>query len=1091
MTQTLSIRLLGKLSLAFGDSELTGVHTARLQALLAYLLLHRNATQSRQQLAFLFWPDTSETQAQTNLRQLLHTLRQRLPESDSFLEITDKTVRWRADAPCTLDVVEFESALLAASQTEGSERMMALERAIAVYGGDLVPGCYDDWLLLDRERLALRFVDALDQFILLLEQHRDYTRAIEYAGRLLRHDPLHEATYRRLMRFHALNGERGAALRVYHTCVTILEREVGVTPGAATSEVYERLLDLERRGAPAPVAPGTAHLVGRQGEWRTLQDGWRTVLRGNVRLVCLSGEAGIGKTRLAEELLHWAQQQGIATAATRAYAEGGSLAYAPLVELLRAAALRPRLSQMPAVWRSELARLLPELLVEDPKLPRPEPLTERWQVQRLYDAAGRVLLHAGGPLLLLLDDLQWFDTETIAWLHYLLHPDGRLEAERRHLPRLMVLAAMRTEEIDEGHPILRLLLDLRRSDRLTELALAPLTAVETAELAGQVADRRLDAGTAAAIHRATEGNPLFIVETVRSAPATAMGTVSLPLLQIAPRVQAVIQARLAQLSPAARELAGLAAAIGRAFDFDLLALASGQDGDTVVHSLDELWRRRIVREQEAKAYDFSHDSLRDVAYSELSPARRRLFHGRLARALEAIHVHDTAPVSAQLAHHYELAGQNERAIHHLHVAAANASRVYAYRESIALLNHALALLHSLPPSATVVELELELQMALCAAWAAVTDFLGEEVAVAYRRGLELCRQVQHVPHLFTVLWGLHMVALYRTEYRESLELAQQCLRIAEELDDPGLRLEAHHAAWGPYYFLGEYGQAFRHMEDGLALYDHAAHESLSVEYGVHDAGGCALTLSAMGLWNLGHIDQARRKLDAAIALGDRLALPANVADVYGHCGLILHLLREPQRAQTLAEKALQINSQNGGRFSGLLGGTVLGWSLAMQGQVTEGIALIEQTMAASEQFGELLHRSQFAAMLAEAYLAAGRYEEAVAASEEGIREFHRSRNLVCAPDLWTLKGEAQQALGGTDDQVEACYQAALALAGELGAKVSELRAAVSLARLRQRQSLPADGYDVLAKAYGWFSEGFESVDLRRAGQLLGGLSFGS
>ena len=164
-----------------------------------------------------------------------------------------------------------------------------------------------------------------------------------------------------------------------------------------------------------------------------------------------------------------------------------------------------------------------------------------------------------------------------------------------------------------------------------------------------------------------------------------------------------------------------------------------------------------------------------------------------------------------------------------------------------------------------MELELELQMALCTAWAAVTDYLGEEVAAAYRRGLELCRQIGHVPHLFTVLWGLHEVALYRGEYRESLELAEQCLRIAEELDDPGLRLEAHHAAWGPCYFMGQYEQAFRHMERGLALYDRAAHEPLSVEYGVHDARACALYESALALWNMGFIEQARWKLDASLA----------------------------------------------------------------------------------------------------------------------------------------------------------------------------------------------------------------------------------
>ena len=808
---------------------------------------------------------------------------------------------------------------------------------------------------------------------------------------------------------------------------------------------------------------------------------------GGVHCVCLSGEAGIGKTRLAEEMIHWAGQQGIAIAATRGYAGGGSLAYAPLAELLRSEALRPYLGQLAAVWRSELARLLPELLVEDPRLPRPEPLTGRWQVQRMYDAVGRVLLDPDQPLILLLDDLQWFDAETIAWLHYLL----RAEQPATHAgraPRLLVLAALRPEEIGEEHPATRLLLDLRRGDGLTELALVPLSAIETAELAGRVADRPLEAATAAAIHRATEGNPLFIVETVRAGLTTAPGRESTPAFPPAPKVQAVIRARLAQLSPAARELAGLAAAIGRSFAYEVLALASDQDEDTVVRSLDELWRRRIVREQGMNAYDFTHDRLRDVAYGDLSPARRPLLHRRLARALESVHAQDTLQVSAQLARHHEHAGQIEPAIHYLRAAAANAYQVYAYHESIGFLNHGLDLLRSLPASRVTMELELELQMALCTAWAAVTDYLGEEVAAAYRRGLALCRQLGHMPHLFTVSWGLHEVALYRVEYRESLELAEQCLRIAEDLDDPGLRLEAHHAAWGPCYFMGQYEQAFQHMECGLALYDRAAHEQLSVEYGVHDARACALYESALALWNMGFIEQARCKLDASLAHSHELTLPANLADSFAYTGLLLHLLRDPQRAQSYAERARQISTEKSYRYSGFLSGMVLGWSLAVQGHVAEGVALAEQAMAASTAFGQRLHRSQFAAMLAEAYLLARRYAEANDVTDAGIAEFGRFRDLVSAPDLWTLKGDALQALGAADDQVEACYQAARALARELGARVSELRAAVSLARLRRRQGRPAEGYCLLHEVYGWFSEAFDAVDLQITAQLLEELS---
>jgi DNA-binding SARP family transcriptional activator/predicted ATPase len=1102
---SLHIRLLGTFQIRYHDAPVTAIYQPRQQSLLAYLILRCSTAgpQPRRQIAYTLWPDTTEEQAFTNLRRELHHLRQALPEAEHLLHAEARSLGWRAGAAFKVDVTVFEEHLAraqeAAQTSRSAEEPRSLEQAVESYGGDLLPDCYDDWIQEDRERLHQSFQHALERLILLLEEERQYAAAIGYAERLLRSDRFHEAAHRQLMRLHLLNGDRPSALRTYHTCSAMLARELGVEPSPATQELYQRTLRTEKPSPleqhrdfaePAAVVPLRARpvLIGRQAEWLTLRRAWEISSAGRAQFVCIAGEPGIGKTRLAEEMLHWAGQQGIAAAATRAYAGGGSLTYAPLVELLRSEALQPRVGQVAAVWRTELARLLPELLVEDPGLPRPEPLTRRGQVQRLYDAVSQVLLQPDQPMVLLLDDLQWFDTETIAWFGFLRRSDRRPATNAGSALRLLVLAVLRPEELDEGHAAVRLLLDLRHSDRLTELELAPLSAAETAELAARVADRGLDAATAAAIYHTTEGNPLFVVETVRAGLTAVSDAESAPASLIAPKVQAVIRARLAQLSPPARELAGLAAAMEQLFAYDVLALASDQDEDTVVRSLDELWRRRIVREQGANAYDFTHDRLRDIAYRDLGPVRRQLLHRRLARALETIHAQDTAPVSAHLAHHYEHAGQNELAIHYLRAAAGHAYQVYAYSESISLLNHALDLLQSLPASTARMELELELQMALCTAWAAITGYLGDEVSAAYRRALALCRQIGHMPYLFTVLWGLHEVAVYRAEYRESLELAQQCLKIAEEIDDAGLLLQAHHAAWGVYCYLGEYEEAFRHMERGLALYDRAAHERLSVEYGVHDARACALCESALALWHMGFIDQARRKLNASIAHSHELTLPANLADAAGYAGLFFHLLRDPPRAQSFAETAARISGEKGYRHSGVLGGAVLGWSLATQGHVAEGIALAEQAMAASSILGARIHRSQYAAMLAEVYILAARYEEAISATDAGIAEFGRFRDLLCAPDLWTLKGDALRALGAADDQVEACYQGALTLARELRARVSELRAALSLGRLWQSQGRQTEAHDLLTGIYGQFTEGWETADLRAARDLLAELA---
>jgi DNA-binding SARP family transcriptional activator len=655
----------------------TEVNTPRLQALLAYLLLHREAPQSRSHVAFQFWPDSTESQALSNLRTLLLRLRRALPDADRFLEATAQTLQWRLGAPFSLDVADFEDSLARAKGAEqagdGAAVREALTDVVALYGGDLLPSCYEDWILPHRERLGQAYLRALEGLIELLEGQREYEGAVRYAQRLLRHDPLYEAAYRRLMRLRALSGDRAGALRVYHTCAATLARELGVEPSQATQSAYEQLVSARARTVPSPRAvPGVLPLVGREREWAQMQAAWHRSSRG-PRFLLLLGEAGIGKTRLVEELLDWAGRQGLAHASTRCYAAEGELAYAPVTVLLRARPLPP----LDDVWLTEVARLVPEVLVEQPDLAAPRPMTEAWQRTRLFEALAQAVLGEGQPLLLVLDDLQWCDRETLQWLHYLLRFDSKA--------RLLVVGTSRPEELGEDCPFASTLPDLHRDVPLTEIELGPLDEAETVALAANVADQHLDPALAQHLYRETEGNPLFVVETVQA--GLEVGEQPLP-----PRAQAVLKRRLAQLSPPGRELAELAATIGRHFTFPVLQAAGDGDEDVLVRGLDELWRRRFVRERGADAYDFAHDKLREAAYGTLSPARRRFLHHRVAQALESVHSADLDPVSRQVASHYRQAGLAERAIPYYLRAGQVASRLYANGEAEACFRRGLALL---------------------------------------------------------------------------------------------------------------------------------------------------------------------------------------------------------------------------------------------------------------------------------------------------------------------------------------------------------------------------------------------------------------
>jgi DNA-binding SARP family transcriptional activator len=679
----LRVQLLGGLSLLFNGAPLTTFNTPRLQALLAFLILNPDKPQFRYQIAYTFWPESSEAQARTNLRKLIHLLRQALPESDQFIAIETQTLQWRENASYTLDVHEFERLLAPAAKTLPSRE--SLDLAVRLYEGDLLPSCYDDWITTERERLRRAYLAALESLAEIAESSRDYKAALEFTRRLLESEPLHTRGNQQLIRLYSLENNRPAALEAYQSYARLLKRELDIRPDQETRALAEHLkhqVDTDH-GPSAQDAPTI--LVGRHAEWRRLLNVWQNAATGSPQAVFVTGEAGIGKTRLVEELVQWASRQGIRTAVAHCYPAEGSLPYAPAVDWIKANPLPP----LEDVWLVELSRLIPELLQAHPKLASPTALNEAWQRQRLFEALARAILGKRGRLLLVIEDVHWCDQDTLEWLHYLLRFDAQAS--------VLIVATERNEEIMvPDNPVETLQTALKSVEKYTEIELKPLNQAESFQLAmlvsEKVTNQTLNPDLTEYIYRQTEGNPLFVVEMVQLGQILpSQESLSVEHEEHYGRAQAMLKRRINQIAFATRELASLAATIGREFPLDVLRQASEESEGNIVKALDELLRRHIIREISPDTYDFTHDRLRQAVFSGLSTAHRRLLHREVAEAYLRLDEFSSRSRNAEIASHYERAGQPTKAIEYYRLAAEDAAHIFANAEAQRYLQRAIDL----------------------------------------------------------------------------------------------------------------------------------------------------------------------------------------------------------------------------------------------------------------------------------------------------------------------------------------------------------------------------------------------------------------
>jgi len=990
-----------------------GVQTcsSRAVALVAFLAAHAGVPQSRQRIAGMFWPDSTDAQALTNLRRELHHLRQVLGD-DRSLVVTPRDLCWRDSETCRVDLRIFDSkrraALAAAAAGDDAGVLGHVAAAVAQYKGDLLPGVYDDWLLEARSGLERQCADLCDLLCAARARTGDLAGAVDAVRRRIQLQPLEEAGYRTLMLLQADLGDRAGAVSTYHHCASVLERELGVIPDPATRQAFQRLMaDGDPAGASLPgLQPdvprsgfAAARLVGRLRELGLLQDLWRAATAGRPGLALVGGGAGVGKTRLVAEIAEMARLQGAVVASSQCFGTSGRLALAPVADWLRNPAVQAAVAALDPPWRAEVRRLVPAGRRGE-RSAGSRSMAGAWQRHRFFEGLARGLMAAGRPVLLVLDNMQWCDQETLAFLAFFL---GLAPGTP-----VLVAGTLRNDTLNEAPELADWTVRMRATGLMTELSLSPLDAADTARLAGAISGRPLRADDVNLLQATTGGFPLYVIEAVRGGADPG----STPML--AGDLMAVLRNRLGQVTAAAREVAGLAAAVGTNFTLDLLTEASDLDAGIVVGAVDELWRRRIMREF-GDGYDFSHDLLRDTAYAQVSPPQRWLLHRRVAQALELLRADDTDTVSAQLAEQYARGGRPGRAVAYYRRAADVAAGMFAHAEAIRLHKQALSIVRHQPEGKDRDRQELQVLEAMAAPLNARNGYSSPELQRTLERSIDLAESLGRKDSTLTGL-----VALWATEFVQGrIADGYQTAARALTLIDPGSELSgpAHFAVGGSAVSVGIPAEGLRHLELATRLASGAVWLSVGTRADVHGTAW-----AAHAHWLLGHDAEALAACQAAIKLARAIDHPYCLAVALAY-GAITHQMRHdmPELRDTVSELR-ELCGRYGFAYYREWGLILDGWSRPDE----SGIDLARRGIANLKTAGSFARRPYWLSLLADLLARNDRRDAARAALDAALVAGRVRDDLWWLPEVMRLRAAHDEEEGAAISRLRSAAEMAAA-----------------------------------------------------------------
>jgi len=832
--------------------------------------------------------------------------------------------------------------------------------------------------------------------------------------------------------------------------------------------------------------------VGREEEIELLLRRWQRAITGEGQVVLLSGEAGIGKSRLVGALHD--RLAGEPHTRLRYFCSPhhqDSALYPFITQLERAAGfaredtVETRLDKLeallgPASPPGEDFALLAELLSlpAEPRYP-PLGLSPQRQKDKTFEALLRQLEALAGrqPVLFVCEDLHWIDPSSRELLERIIEWVARLP--------VLLVATFRPEFAPPwiGLPQVTTV-TLARFDRRAGTAMVEQIAGGaslTREVAAEIVDR-------------ADGVPLFVEELTKAVVEvggfaegiqTTLAAALPSSLAVPSALHAPLMARVDRLGPEAKEVAQIAAAIGREFSYQVLAPIAGRGENDLAVALGRLGDAGLVfcrGTPPAATYLFKHALVRDAAYASLLRRRREQLHARIAAVLQSDFPETIEAQPELLAQHFTDAGLIDQAVTYWQRAGERAVARFANLEAFAHLSRGIEVLKTLPEGPQRDEHELVLHVALITPLWSSWGFGSPQAELVATRALELSRQIEaDTPAHFWAVFGVSFFYHVRGVLPTARELGEQSLALAERLQDPELLAYGHFGLGDGIFWLGELALARVHLEQAIALCDPEWGRAAAFRHGVNCAANSRMFLARV-LWHLGYPDQALSCSQEAVRIAEGDSHPFSMASTLSWAAALHQLRREAGRTRDVAEAAVALATEQFIPFFGAQAMVLRGWALVEQGQCEEGITRLRDGVAAYRATGANLESPHWLALLAEVYGKAGQIEEALGIIREALADVERTGIRYYEAELKRLEGELR--LGLDKEQSEACFDRAIEIARAQAAKSFELRAALSLARLWQHRGRRTAAHDLLAPVYGWFTEGFETADLKEAKALL-------